>query len=198
MKHKKSLGAAAAVAALIGVATALPAMTDDADRLDVEVVLPMLALSRTAADSVPKAVDLDNLGGIDEATVRSLGSDGTARYWVARAGRSGVCLIAHIPGGNEISASTCGTISDFNRRGLAIIAGQSRSDLNTSVEAYLLPSDVDVTAIASSSMLRKSSDNPAHPALLTVNPQDPRLQAAEVPREHGDPFQFRPIQLTGQ
>lgn len=186
------------MAALIGVATALPAITDDADRLDVAEVLPMLAMPQTAADSVPEVVRLDELGGVDETTVRSLGSDGTADYWVARAGQSGVCLVAHIPGGNEISASTCGTIADFNRRGLAIIAGQSRSDLSTSVEAYLLPSDVDVSAIASGGMVMKSSGSATHRALLTVNPQDPRLQAAEVPRQHGDPFQFTPIQLAEQ
>lgn len=191
MKVKLIGAVVATITALSLVATALPAAADGSS-VNVEEMLPMLATPQTALDLVPKEVTLDSLGEIDADSVRAIGSDGVADYWVARSGTSQVCLILYIPGGNEVSASTCASLAHFYRAGMGLIAGESMTDPSRSTEVYLLPADInpsDLLVRMDSSPLPKISAN-----LLSMRPSN-SLRPADLSRMDGSIFNFNPITL---
>jgi hypothetical protein len=190
----KILGATGVVAALIVLSAALPATAGGESRVEVEEMLPALGAPQTSADHVPEGIDLDALGGVRPETVRSLGTDETADYWVGRAGSSRACLILHLPGQEPITAATCGLIMDVYRQGLALDAGSQRDDPTRSAQAYLLPSDVDPAKLGS--MLTKVSSNRDGDKTNLLSRQQLNttpLQPAALPRNNGEVFEFTPL-----
>ncbi|WP_422770228.1 hypothetical protein ACN28C_26420 [Plantactinospora sp. WMMC1484] len=196
--NRKALRATVVAAVLVVTSAALPATANE--KVGVEEMLPVLGAPQVPGDRIPGGIDLDAIGGVRPETVRRLGSDDVAEYWVGRLGSSSTCLILHIAGGSEVTAAACGSITDFYNKGLALQAGESRNNPTRSAHAYLLPADVDATAL--SPMLTKvsSASDSTGPNLLSRQPQDAApLQPTDLKRDKGNIFTFRPLSnVTGR
>lgn len=191
---REALGATGFAAALIVLSAAFSTAASGKPRVDVEEMLPILGASQTAHDRIPDGIDLDAIGGVRPETVRRLGIDDTAEYWVGRAGSARVCLILHISGGAEVTAATCGLITDFYKRGLALQAGENWKDPERSARVYLLPADVDAAKL--SPMLTKipSTSDGAEVNLLSEQPQGSSLlRPTDLPRDNEGVFRFTPL-----
>jgi hypothetical protein len=193
MKPNVIIGAVG-VAAFVALATALPAIAEDGSRTSVEEMLPILASQQSASDRVPESVGISALGDISEESVRSLGGDGVANYWVARAGTSEVCLILEIPE-EKISASSCGSIADFYHHGISLAAGPSVDDPSSSTEAYLLPADIESSDIGVSKLHTEKQAMGLGAGLVTSRPQESPVRLSEVIRDDGSVFEFAPVTL---
>lgn len=197
--NKKALGIAGATAALVVTFAAIPATADEAPRVDVEDMLPVLGEPQTAHDHLPTEFPLDAFGGVRPETVRSLGADDKAEYWLGRAGSSNICLMLHIPGGAEITAATCGSITDFYKGGLALEAGAKRQSPNSSAQAYLLPSNVDAAALGSMLTKVSSGSDGIRANLLTRQSSDTTpVRPADLKRGSGEVFTFNPLTPAGK
>src|SRR5262249_11024909 len=96
----------------------------------------------TASDKVPATLQLDQLGGIDPASVRTLGTQAGTAYWTGldRSGKG--CLIPQSTRHRSLSASSCVLPSD-----LEVTGGALRIDgVGWSLEAFLVPDSVDAAA----------------------------------------------------
>lgn len=186
-KMKKIVYGLGGVVALITTAVVAPSASAS-DGQQIESLIPAFERAQTPADRVPSTVDLFALGIYDDSTVRALGSDESADYWVARSGSSDVCLITHIAGGNEIAASTCVGVSSFYEAGLGIAAGDELPGHEKTAEGYLLPADVNLgRATDRTSGIRSSA---ADPNFLIA---DEAMEPATFEREDGSLFEFAPI-----
>lgn len=184
-----------AAGALMSLSIANPALAAGDSLVDVEEMLPVLGQPPTANDRLPEGIDPGELGDIRQSTVRSLGSDGTAEYWVARAGSSNLCLILNIPGGAEVSASACGPITSFYRTGIALGAGESPDRPERSVVAYLLPSDVEMAKLTPLLPSIESSTYNARSNMLSMPWHgETMLPEVELPRSNGEIFNFVPLE----
>ncbi|QKW15621.1 hypothetical protein [Verrucosispora sp. NA02020] len=188
--------ATAGVAGLIVLSTALPAIAGDDSRTSIEEMLPVLAVQQSVQDRVPASVELDKLGNVSQESVRYLGRDDVANYWVGRAGTSQVCLILQISGGNEVSASTCTYVTDFYKKGLGLVAGGD----GQTAEAYLLPADIDPTELGAESYDPRQKGRVVPGAnLLTVRSKATSgWKGSEVRRSDGSSFRFSPIPSEGR
>lgn len=198
-KYITTLGVAGTLF-LASIATPVIASTEGPSPVNVEQMVPALAERQAKKDLLPSNLDSERLGGVRLDTVRSLGSDATARYWVARAGSADICLLVHIPGGADVSASTCGPITEFYRSGLSLAAGENPDSPERSVQAYLLPDDIEISKLASLSLNARSSsttvDTEAN--MLTMRWHDgAQLAPVDVPRSNGQDFRLAPLQRTG-
>ncbi|MFV2010477.1 MULTISPECIES: hypothetical protein [unclassified Micromonospora] len=194
-----ALGVTAGVAALNVISTALPALAQDAPRVEVERMLPILALPQSVQDRVPEDVDLGHLGNVSRESVRFLGEDDIADYWVGRSGNTQVCLIVKISGGNGVSASACASVTDFYRTGLGLGAGESVNGSEGSIEAYLLPADIDPIDLGAARHMKQAWQGRPDAHLLTVRPQvGSNWKGSEVERDNGISFRFTPISSKGR
>ncbi|MEV0155498.1 hypothetical protein AB0H57_17390 [Micromonospora sp. NPDC050686] len=192
--NRKILGATGVVAALIVLSATLAMTACGGSRADVEEMLPALGAPQTEDDRIPEGIDLDALGGVRPETVRRLGADDTAEYWVGREGSSRVCLILHIPGGAEVTAATCRSITDFYEKGLALEAGGNRGDREPSAQAYLLPIDVDTAKLSPVLTRVPSASDSIETNLLSLQSQDASsLQPTDLQRKSGKVFGFTPL-----
>ncbi|POX67120.1 hypothetical protein C3481_02330 [Microbacterium sp. Ru50] len=158
------------------------------DGQQIATLIPAFERTQTPDDRVPSTVDLFALGIYDDSSVRALGSDEDADYWVARSGSSDICLITYIAGGNEIAASTCVSASSFYESGLGIAAGDALPGFEKTAEGYLFPADVKLSeATDRSSTMRASATEPTF--LLA----DEAAEPATFEREDGSLFEFAPI-----
>lgn len=181
------------IAALVVGATALPSIAEDPSRTTLVQMIPALSKQQTKGDLPTEAVDL-SIHGVDEESIRYLGADDVAKYWVAQSVSAEVCLVMHIPG-IEVSASSCAPITDFYRSGIGLKAGQSVDDPANSAEAYLLPSGISVSSILAewdSTDLILLGEN-----LVTVT-SGTSLQPVTVARNHGSDFYFSPLSTNGR
>lgn len=179
---------------VVVTATALvgPAMASDARQVSVGDMVPALDRPQGVADRMLASVDLTALGDISPQSVRALDSSGPARYWVGRNRSSHICLILHIPGGNEVSASTCAEVTDFYDRGLGLMAGDGGSISGPAVEAYLLPSGIQAAHIQRNQKPdRASSEREAYFTAGTVG--ELQLKPSVVKRDTGRDFHFTPL-----
>ncbi len=188
---KKTILAASGAAGVLIVSAALAAPAAQAhSAVSLAELVPALSAPQTAADQVPAVVDLEALGVTETSTVRALGSEDGASYWVARSGAEDICLIVHIAGGDEIGASSCGPVTSFARTGMGLMAGADPSIEEGMAEGYLLPADVQVPGEAGVSA---RSTNPSSSAnLLIVTPED-EVEAFETERADGTTFTFNPL-----
>lgn len=194
--NKTKLACAAGLSALIAIGTAVPAVAASANSMSVEDLIPALATPQLESDRAPDGLDLAALGGIDEDSLRSLGSDGAGDYWVGRAGGAEVCLVTRLAVDQELAASTCAPITEFYRNGLSLIAALSAEDPALAAEAYLVPSDIDTTA-PEQGLGSRSAGTESN--LISGRPdQLANLEAFEVERADGSSFHFAPISLTGE
>lgn len=192
--NAKTLGATAGVAALIALATAVPATAGSSAAVSLDKMIPALAAPQTDADHVPADVDLSGLGGVDEATVRSLGSDEAAHYWIGRAGTSEVCLIMQLMADSEVAASTCTELAHFYRAGMSLLAGKGAQEPESTAEAYLIPADVVVPTESAASRAAGAQGASASPQFISGRPDQLRdLEQFEVRRDDGSIFRFTPL-----
>ncbi|WP_353707378.1 hypothetical protein ABRQ22_15510 [Cellulosimicrobium sp. ES-005] len=161
--------------------------------MSLEALIPQFATPQGPADIVPGSVPLDDLGDIDKASSRFLGRDTAADYWIARSGTSRLCFIAHIRT-EGMSASSCADITTFHRHGIGLSAGSGTRDLDTSAEAYLLPSDITPPRVAHENRERimRAEQSSSSANLVSVNPGSPGLEPFDVSRADGSVFQFAP------
>jgi hypothetical protein len=193
--NKAKIAGAAGIAAVIALGTAAPAIAASANAVSVDDLIPALAAPQHASDRAPGGLDLVALGGIDEDSLRSLGSDEAGEYWVGRAGGAEVCLVTRLAADPELAASTCTPITEFYRNGLALVAGLSAEDPALAAEAYLLPSDIGAEPL-DQGLARRSAAT--EPNLISGRPdQLETLEAFEVDRADGSSFRFAPIALSG-
>jgi hypothetical protein len=190
-KKKKTILATsgAAGALIVGAAFAAPAAQAQS-AVSLAELVPALSAPQTAADQVPAVVDLEALGVTDTSTVRALGSEGDASYWVARSGAEDICLIVHIAGGDEIGASSCGPVTSFASTGMGLMAGADPTIEESTAEGYLLPADVQIPGEAGVSA--RSADPSSSANLLIVAPGD-EVEAFETERADGSTFTFNPL-----
>lgn len=180
---------------MVALGTATPAVAASAHAMSVEDLIPALAAPQLESDRAPDGLDLVALGGIDEDSLRSLGSDEAGEYWVGRAGGAEVCLVTRLAADPELAASTCTPITEFYRKGLALLAALSAEDPALAAEAYLLPSDIAAAPLDQRLVSRSAV---AEPNLISGRPdQLETLEAFEVDRADGSSFHFAPIALTG-
>lgn len=170
--------------------------------IPLEDVAPILSTTQTTADLPPTYIDLHVLGDIDPASVRAIGHDEVADYWVGQSTANDICLITAIRGGNEVAGSSCRSLVEFNQFGLAMITGEDASDPKRSAEAYYLPGDVtlsDVGATESNgSNLRVAEGaNSSQPmdGLAAGRPGTLDLEARDVERSNGSTFHFKPLSI---
>jgi len=195
----KTLGATASVAALIALSAAVPATAGNSSAVGLEDMLPVLAVPQDDTDRMPHGIDLADLGGVSKDSVRAIGSDEAARYWVGRSGTSEVCLILQVAADSEMAASTCAPITEFYRNGLRLVAGKSADDPSSSAEAYLLPADIDLAAIGAPEARATARSVASSPNLVSGRPdQLEDLERVEVRREDGSTFYFNPISFEGK
>lgn len=187
----KSLATSTTLVAFLALSTFASSSALGDAHLSVEQLIPQLDVAQTVADKVPDVVDLSALGAIDFDSIRSLGTDGVANYWVGRVGTSQLCLIMHIPNGYEVSAAACGEISDFHQQGIGLRAGESVNESERSAEAYLLPSDVQPSAIVAKYKLELREGTNA--GLLAVTPGSLSAETITIPRMGSSDFSFVPL-----
>lgn len=193
--NKKKIVCAAGVSALIAIGTAVPAVATSGGSVSVEDLIPALAAPQVEADRAPDGLDLTALGGIDEDSLRSLGSDEAGEYWVGRAGGAQVCLVTRLAVDQELAASSCAPITEFYRNGLSLVAAVSAEDPGLAAEAYLLPSDIDTASLGQGLARRSVASEPSF--ISGRSDQLEALEAFEVDRADGSSFHFAPISLTG-
>lgn len=173
-----------------GIASSVAANNDDVTT--PESLIPVFQRTETASDSIPAELNPVELGVPDGSEMRSLGSDSIGQYWVSLSPTSQVCLTMYIPGGYEVAGSTCGTLTEFNKKGLKLQINSNIDGELVSRVAYLFPSDVDMADLA-------PADHPVSRAATDVNfvaispEQNADLEARAVPRSSGSEFQFRPL-----
>lgn len=182
--------------AILALTAATPAWS--ANTTAISEVAPILATAQTASDLPPAVVDLGALGGIDADTVRSLGSDEIASYWIGQTSNSDICLITHIRGGNEVASSSCRTIPEFNLMGLGLITGEGTDDPSRSAEAYYLPSDISLSEIGAPVQAEVSGRASTDGAFTSGRPGSLDLDEADVKRADGSTFRFQPLSLPGE
>ncbi|WP_217616765.1 hypothetical protein [Cellulomonas sp. GbtcB1] len=193
--NKVKIAYATGVAAVIALGTAVPAVAASANAMSVEDLIPALAAPQHESDRAPGGLDLVALGGIDEDSLRSLGGDEAGEYWVGRAGGAEVCLVTRLAADPELAASTCTPITEFYRKGLALVAALGAEDPTLAAEAYLLPSDIGAEPL-DLGLASRSTDT--EPNLISGRPDHlETLEAFEVHRADGSSFHFAPISLTG-
>lgn len=192
MRNKATTASVALVgAAGLVLAASTPALAGTGTT-PIEDVVPIFSLTQTAADVPPSNVNLEALGDIDPESVRAVGSDDVASYWVGQSADEDICLITYIPGGNEVAGSSCRSIPEFNQWGLGMIMGEDTADPSRSAEAYYLPSDISVAAIGASDQsgarVAASNFTSGRPGALNLSPED-------VTRSDGSTFHFQPLSL---
>ena len=163
-------------------------------------VAPELARPQTPADLPPAAVDLQRLGGIKADTVRSVGHDDVADYWIGQSSATDICLITAVRGGNEVAGSSCRSLAEFNRFGLAMITGEDVGRSDRAAEAYYLPADISTSSISAAPSTRITSLNtrglPATDENLAAGrPEKLSLHAREIARGDGSTFHFEPLAM---
>ncbi|MFT0846582.1 hypothetical protein VR010_02370 [Actinomycetaceae bacterium L2_0104] len=187
------------VAAIVGLST-MTSATGNEGATSIDEMIPVLIRTQSAQDLPPENLPLDSIADLQRSSLRSLGSDGIADYWVARAGTSEVCLILSIPGEDAMSASTCTPLTSFYERGLSLSAGASVDDPSTAVEAYLLPADIqqeDLDISGTQSDLQRN-EAALEISLLSVVPGQSGLTPTVIERENGPDFSFDPLVLKGR
>lgn len=93
----------AGVGALIALSTAFPTAAENKPQVTIKSVLPVLTAPQSQEDRLPAGMQPSQLGNVSPGSVRYLGSNAAAKYWVGQAGIAKVCLIVQIPGGNHVS-----------------------------------------------------------------------------------------------
>jgi len=194
MKKITTIGAVALTAGCF-LAASSPAWS--ATGTSVDELIPVLSVPQTAADIAPASLDLEALGGIQADTVRYLGDDEVGQYWIGQTSNMDVCLITHVPGGYETSASNCATIATFNQYGLGILAGEDLNDPTRSVEAYYFPADIADSFVGSDrdvASLRSRSANDVRDSDLVAGPSGSlHMERENVERPDGSSFHFQPL-----
>lgn len=133
-----------ATVGVLAVSIALPAAAAERS-IGPSDMVPRLADLQVSSDVLPPEIDLSLIGDVDPASTRLLGHEGAATYWVGMNDNSSLCLISALEGGNGVYASSCSTLDQFYKQGSALrLEDGSTSE---SGEAYLLPDDVDSSAI---------------------------------------------------
>lgn len=191
MARRRLVQASLAVAGLaLCAATIVPTVTHGDTAMSIDDMVPELRTKQSDADRVPSKVDLESLGDVIPDSTRLLASTGNADFWVAKSGASTVCLIVYIPRGSEVSAASCSTYAAFYNRGLSIGAGESS---DRSAEAYLLPADVDRSALVERAGI--SAARSSNSQLIVVDgPQKiDRTRTVSIARQGRD-FRFAPLQ----
>lgn len=178
-----------------GLSLTLSAMAD-APQASVDEILPVSAVPQTEQDRAAEHLDFDlDRHGLSSESLRWLGTDGLAEYWVAVENKRDVCLLAYIPGDDWVAASTCTSLADFYRSGLGLGLRQDQNDPAQALEAYLLPRDIDPEQLGLSQRadLGAGSLGEFRASLVSVSPLDSELTTAEVTRDNGVVFQFTPL-----
>lgn len=102
-------------------------------------LLPPLAQKATLEDALPPDTEVNDLvlsSGIDRGSTRRVMATAQADVWVATAGDA-VCMIAAIPGPENLVGSACTSPLDFERLG----TGLALQGADGSVELHLVPAD---------------------------------------------------------
>lgn len=182
-----------ASAALSVAAAALPAATA-APGATLDESLPLATTTQSQQDRTPDIIELSDLQ-VAPDSIRRVGSDGIADYWVGSNEGNEVCLIAHIPKDNWVAGSTCVSIIDFYRSGVGLGLEKSNLDQPISIEAYLLPADITQTEIGLRERDGVGSTNRDYRAnLVSVEPSNSLADLTlEIERENGVRFQFVPL-----
>jgi hypothetical protein len=133
-------------AAATSETTAPEAITDA--KSEVVKVVPALGKEQTKSDVPPASVSLDLHGptGIDPTSVRLLGSDDRATYWVALDHNGSTCLIALLS--DDTSGGSCNTIGLIKANGLGLAVSGNPFEGVKGVEAHLLPMGADLTTVS--------------------------------------------------
>lgn len=195
-KSKFSVVAFFFSALLLAISPAAASIGRGDGRVSLEEAVPALGEEKTQLDRLPRNIDVAVIRGIRLDSVRSLGSDGVGKYWVARSGSSSICVILRIIGGAQVTASSCGPIAEFYRQGIPIAAGEAMDRPELSVQAYLLPSDVEVSDVLPKVANRAEVTSQSN--LITARWYGgPLLSEVTVKRTGRQSFRFRPIERVG-
>lgn len=194
----KTIAVTIATAAALSLGASTPAWAELPGTTAVGDVIPALATAQASNDMVPDGIDLVALGDINPDSVRSLGSDDLASYWIGQSVNGDVCLISYIPSGNEVAGSSCAGLPAFQQSGLAMITGEDVRDPSRSTEAYYLPDGVDVSDLGSSRILnaRVRPDGPSN--FVSGRPGSLELHAVKFQRPDGTTFRFTPLTLPAK
>lgn len=194
--NTKLVAAVAGAGSLILGSLFVPTVAMAGSAVTLEDMAPALPEPQSKQDQLPSIVDLEALGNISSESIRFAGDDDTAQYWIGKGEAAEIWLIMHIPE-NGISASTCAQATDFYSSGLALAAGESRTDPSSSAEAYLLPADINLADMGALAANRKSAEVDGV-NLITVPFQSHDIPSSEVDRKDGSTFYFVPILVDAE
>lgn len=177
--------------AALSIGLSVGSFQETGTEVDLESLLPASTQDQSVKDRelVSLGIDLnDHNLAVDD--LRSVGSDGTADYWITGKD-SQVCLAGYIPGEDWVFASTCSTVSEFYRQGIGLELGKGEG---SATEAYLLPADIDEGQIVlprGASIFSTVESEGA--VLFSVDPSGQRPEKTRVERENGIDFQLLPL-----
>lgn len=167
-----------------GVLSAAPSMASSSSGTPLDQLIPELAVAQTSNDALPDNMKLEDLGPIDATSLRHLGEDELAEYWVGRSGSTQVCLIITLRDYPGVGASACGEATDFYNQGIALSTGNAE----IKSEAYLLPADVPIGELTNAKSLSSGV------GLLVAGSASIPTDSVEIIRPSGQTFTFSPLQ----
>lgn len=188
-----TLGAATAIAAAMSF---IPNSASGEGRLTIEEMVPALASKKTENDEFPGQIGKTILTDIDEESIRAVAQDERANYWIAKSGTTNICLIAHIPGGYEVAASTCAPATTVFNQGMGLLVSEAGADERT-VEAYLLPQDVDAESIAAANPGTRILANDDAKIVTRFPDEAEGIQVTTAARSSGGDFILTPLRREG-
>lgn len=130
--------------ALVGALflTAYQSASIDPARADIPIaeaksVSSLFDDPQTAQDTLPSFLreGPQSLGELALQTTRSLGVDRNVKYWTALNDAGEICLVALIPGPDQVAAMTCQPVAIIKKSGL----GLQFADRTVALRAYFLP-----------------------------------------------------------
>lgn len=181
-------GSALIIAGIAGCVAA-----DDGSAATPETIIPIFQNDQVPGDALPEEIKPQDLGIAEGADTRHLGSDSVAEYWVTLSDASEVCLVMHIPGGYEVAGSTCGTLSEFNQRGLKLKTATTIDGDSVSRVAYLFPSDVELTTLEPVASKHSSLNSNSDSFVAMTPEQNAELEPHDMTRTDGANFTFYPL-----
>lgn len=186
----KVAGPLAIGATLVGASILLPGAAVPPDSTPEEFI-PVLFSEQSKEDAIPSLLNASELD-IELKSVRLVGADDVATYWVGTSPTKDLCLVAYIQAEEWVAGSSCVPITDFYQSGL----GLGLEGASGSTEAYLLPEDVAPSAVGlaqGGDAARKQAEFQAN--LVTVSLDTAPPAATDFIRPNGVGFQFVPLRM---
>lgn len=196
-KKAITLGGAGAVFVL----AAFPSLAHSGPTMGVEDLAPELSRAERAGDNPPHVVGSGAAETVVPGSMRLLKGEEEANFYVGRGEGGQICLVVEVLNENDVVASSCTSIVDFNSEGIALQVYAIDEEAGSVFDktAYYLPADVDISEIVSQvpdagseGGTVTSGAESAH-FLVVDSAETDDLTSVVVPRGNGGAFRFNPL-----